>query len=410
MPNIVLSAVNNYTNLVIRDFIQGSYTAMMLDGGATKITNPYGNKFIYRIIKNSKDGNYPGHFMNTPMPENVTTGEFTADMDRYHHDELDMIEDLKAFLEGMTSNLEEITSDGFVRNFAGTYDAYNISTWVSKIPSTNRFMEANGTTDSRPQVSQDTSILDFLFKREIDIANKGYMGKIVAFVNMYTYGQLKADIAKKGGYYANMQLVNTEKKPYQYTFGFDQAQTVGIVFGYDIYQIGNIIVVPVPSDLMNDAITVLPGYDGSGNQTAGGFTAKKVTNTNSSVRILMMPFGVVPMAFKLAITQFSLPAAYSMAYSNLERQLSEIRGIDGNRVAIENAGINQAGMFATVDMRFIYGTDVFKGMEKYCYSLEKIYDSSSTDMTADLLNDVGTMVVNTQTVNTQNVTEQKVGV
>lgn len=364
--SIIVEGVIQYTTAISHEILQGAYTGVLINQDWVN-TAMHGEQMAYRVVEFRPDGDYTGKFLDMPTGGSVNWVTKDIKMDRYMRLSIDYVEELGSWTADGLSSAAVLNMGAWRNSFANTFDAYNISTIVSSLPEENRL-----TYDDL----DNTSIMNSILMVENRLRGQGVNGTVYVFMNSDTYGGLMKELMSKGGIYANSEVVTRRDMELVIPFGADQKLNLTT----SVNKINNMIIIPVPNVRMNDAITVLPGHDGEGTATQGGYTPNKQVTTNSSVRMLFVTPESIACGFKVAVSQILLPPVMQREYKDVDMvDFLGLSGIVQNGVEIVHAGINQMSNDICIDNRFLYDTFVMEGMEDYNYSVEIKYTAENKD-------------------------------
>lgn len=304
---------------------------------------------------NVHNGGYGGE-------DTVTWRPYAPKFDTAKTIEVDLVDELNSYSEGMDSSLEALARDYINRQLARTIDAANIATLAAQIPENNQHVNSEqgwGTTS--------TTIFNTLLNIQAELSDT-YDGPVICFINTKVYAALqKALLAAPTGVLA---MYREGTIPVRFDGFGDYSDDYGEGFGFDLRVVyfGNLILVKVPSDRMYTRIIMLNGLQGSEGQETGGYLPDTSNADFAQVDLLAVPTIAAFASIKWLITQYLVPA-YIEGVPTPSIDTLRLNELMFGQVEVENAGINQVSNAFKVNNRCVFGADLIKNRVNACYMI-----------------------------------------
>lgn len=385
----IVQGLNAYAKQIFNALFLGCKTAILNNEGLLSYSKRGVNTLVREVDAgagglydkslgwNVHNGGYGGE-------DTVTWREYAPKFDTAKTIEIDLVDELNSYTEGMESSLNALVDDYINRRLAATIDAANIATLASQVPEAN----IHADTEAGWQVDKD-NIFGTLAGIQAELADT-YDGPVITFINTKVYAALQqALLAAPTGVLA---MYREGTIPVRFDGFGDYADDYGEGFGFDLRVVyfGNLILVKVPSDRMYTRILMLNGLQGSEGQEVGGYLPDTSNPDFAGVDLLAVPTISAFASIKWLITQYLVPA-YIEGVPTPNVDVLRLNEMMFGQVEVENAGINQVANSFKVNNRCLFGADIIKNRANSVYmitgevgpqtitSTEVVIDTPSTD-------------------------------
>lgn len=296
----------------------------------------------------------------------ITWEPYSPQNDRAKVIRVDKADELASYLAGMDSSIGAMAHNYGKNYFAPEFDAANIATLVSKVPSNN--IIKSGTDGYKLDKG---NIVQTIINIDMNMFNAGSDGDGVLFLSSTDFATLQVALLETPGALAFTKVERDVRVEtgFEELIGMESPLTVQT----QILKWNRLYIVPMPENRMNSLITLLDGQ--STGQEAGGYTVG--TTGNRKIRILAVPLEAAFTSVRYEVNNLLLPGdmrGFNISESEVTKGMQALReGNNGSgmfsNLTIQNVAFNPNYDAFEFQSRIIYGADIFNSRKQTCFAV-----------------------------------------
>lgn len=361
----VTSGILAYVKKARTALQHGCKTAIFND--SDKVYSVKGKKSMVREITANKAGTYiPSKgYSSGGGGGTVKWEEYYANLDRFGQFTIDALDEMASFVEGDRPSIMIAGEEFLEKQLPAEIDANNIARWYNAVPAGNKF----ASTAAGYGVDA-AGILATILNLRSKVFASGAQDAVL-FVRSSVYTNLMTALISNHAF-AGGGLKDATLKVNSKIYG-DTEDGVDVeiaVKKFDMFYL-----VEMPDDRMYSNIIFFDGA--SEGQTDGGY-GPDIADGCVYVDLLAIPFGAAFTNMKYIVDNYLVPGGLELDAEQLV-ELREMNGKMYGNVEINHAGINQKANGFELDIRAVFGGDIFKVMKNNCYA---VYSSMAGAVTA----------------------------